>query len=159
ARVVGAITRYLYAPEEMAAVHDALVDDATRLVTLTVTADGYAMDPRGVLDGRAAAGHGDLRDPASPATAIGLVTESLVRRRALGRRPFTVLSCDNLPASGMVTRTAVLSSAAMRDARLARWIDESVSFPDCMVDRITPGTTDEDRRRLSACSASVTDGR
>ncbi len=149
ARVVGAITSYLYAPEETAAVLDALVDEATRLVTLTITSDGYRVDAHaGVCAGGDPSGRADLRNPASPATAIGLITEALARRRNLGRPPFTVLSCDNMPANGMIARTAVVSFAALRDDRLARWIDEFVTFPGCMVDRITPGTTDADRRRL-----------
>ena len=147
ARVVGAITRYLYAPEEAAAVLDALVDRATRLVTLTITGDGYRVGAdAGTSDD--APSDADRLEPGSPATAIGLITEALARRRDLGRAPFTVLSCDNLPANGRIARTAVLTVAARRDDRLARWIDETVTFPSCMVDRITPGTTDADRRRL-----------
>ncbi|MCW2665076.1 MAG: Mannitol dehydrogenase domain protein, partial [Frankiales bacterium] len=149
ARVVGVLTRYLYAPEESAAVLDALVDEATRLVTLTITSRGYLVDAgTGAFDADDAGVRADLARPGSPTTAIGFIVEALARRRSLGRAPFTVLSCDNMPANGMVARAAVVSCAALRDERLARWIDEHVTFPGCMVDRITPGTTEQDRRRL-----------
>jgi len=150
ARVVGAITRYLFAPEENAAVLDALVDDSTRLVTLTVTAAGYYVD---VETGLFLADHpsivGDLADPSSPTTAIGLIVEALARRRRAGRAPFTVLSCDNMPSNGPIARTAVLGLAARRDAGLAGWIDANVTFPSSMVDRITPSTTRQHRRLVA----------
>jgi mannitol-1-phosphate/altronate dehydrogenase len=146
AQVVGIITRYLFAPEERAEVLDALADEGTRLVTLTVTAGGYKVDlstgtfleddPE-VLE--------DLARPSDPRSALGLLVEALDRRRRAGRGPFTVLSCDNMPGNGEVVRTAVVAFASRRDEGLARWIDEHVTFPSSMVDRITPGTTEEDR--------------
>lgn len=121
ARVVGAITRYLFAPEETAAVVGALADPRLRLVTLTVTGAGY--------------GPGD-------APAIDLLVGALARRRAAGLPPFTVLSCDNLPENGRLARDAVLRAA---DPGLAAWIAETGAFPSSMVDRITPRTSPEDR--------------
>ncbi|HSO98434.1 MAG TPA: mannitol dehydrogenase family protein [Solirubrobacteraceae bacterium] len=140
ARVVGIITRYLFAPEQTAEVLDALVDESTRLVTLTITAAGYRPEPPSAM------GTGGLAAPTL--TAINLLVEALDRRRRLGRAPFTVLSCDNLVDNGKVARAAVLSLAGRRDRALARWIAERVAFPSSMVDRITPGTTDETRRFL-----------
>jgi mannitol-1-phosphate/altronate dehydrogenase len=146
AQVVGVISRYLYAPEERTAVLDAMADERTRLVTLTITAAGYKVDlttgafreddPE-VLD--------DLASPSDPSSAVGLLVEALDRRRRAGRPPFTVLSCDNTPGNGAVARTAVLAFATMRDAGLARWVEEHVTFPSSMVDRITASTTAEDR--------------
>jgi mannitol 2-dehydrogenase len=56
-----------------------------------------------------------------------------------------VLSCDNLQRNGDVTRNAVVAFAAMVDPELAAWVARDVSFPNCMVDRITPVTSEEDR--------------
>jgi len=130
ARVVGVITRYLFAAEETAAVIGALADPSTRLVTLTITAQGYRADPR------------------DPSSAVGLLVAGLERRRRAGQRPFTVLSCDNVPGNGPLTRDAVVSGAALHDPALARWIDEHGAFPSSMVDRITPSTSDDDRRMV-----------
>jgi len=127
ARVVGAMGRYLFAPDDAPAVVAALADERTRLVTLTVT--GAAYDP----------------DSAGAGSALAFLVEALDRRRHAGRPPFTVLSCDNLPANGDIARAAVVGYARSRDVALARWIEERAAFPSSMVDRITPKTTDADR--------------
>jgi fructuronate reductase/mannitol 2-dehydrogenase len=131
ARVIGALTRYLFAPEDREAALQALADESTAAVTLTITAAAYDVD--------------------APQTscALGYLVEAIQRRRRARRAPFTVLSCDNLPANGAVARTAVVSFAARRDERLAGWIEENVAFPDSMVDRITPQTTLADREMVA----------
>ena len=139
ARVVGAMTRYLYAPDDPGAVTAVLADERTRVVTLTVTGGGYAFDPADP-DIR----H-DLRHPDRPRTVAGHLVAGLDRRRRAGLPGFTVLSCDNVPDNGAAARAAVLGFAAARDPRLADWIDAHVTFPASMVDRITPETDDAAR--------------
>jgi mannitol-1-phosphate/altronate dehydrogenase len=56
-----------------------------------------------------------------------------------------VLSCDNVQGNGAVARKVITSFARLRDESLAVWIERNVAFPNCMVDRITPQTTDADR--------------
>jgi fructuronate reductase/mannitol 2-dehydrogenase len=147
AQVVGVIRRYLFAPEESAGVLASLADPRTRLVTLTITGDGYLVDPAtGRLDTAHPALAADLLDPEHPRTAIGYLVEALDRRRRAGLPPFTVLSCDNVTDNGRMARGAVTALARLRDAELAAWIDEHGAFPSSMVDRITPKTTDEHRR-------------
>jgi mannitol 2-dehydrogenase len=141
ARVVGIITRYLFAPDKTQAVLATLVDETTRLVTLTITANGYGPDPRSWPFAA------NAPKPSLP-SATELLVEALARRRRCGQSPFTILSCDNLVNNGAVARAAVLRTAADRDERLATWIDKHVAFPSSMVDRITPGTTAADRRLL-----------
>ncbi|MEA2362628.1 MAG: mannitol 2-dehydrogenase [Thermoleophilaceae bacterium] len=131
ARVVGAMTRYLFAPEDREAALRALADDSTAVVSLTITAGAY--EPGAVR----------------PSCAIDYLVEALRRRRRAGRAPFTVLSCDNLPGNGAVARAAVVSHAERADDGLARWIDEHVAFPNSMVDRITPRTTLADREKVA----------
>jgi mannitol 2-dehydrogenase len=75
---------------------------------------------------------------------FGLVTEALRRRRERGLVPFTVMSCDNLQGNGTLARAAFTSFARLRDPELGDWIEREVRFPNGMVDRITPATTDED---------------
>jgi mannitol 2-dehydrogenase len=60
-----------------------------------------------------------------------------------------VLSCDNLQGNGKVAHTAFTSFARMRDPSLATWIESNVAFPNAMVDRITPQTTDADRAMVA----------
>lgn len=151
ARVVGVITRYLYAPHDREAVLHALADGRTRLVTLTITANGYDVDlETGAFAGDAPATLHDLAHPAEPSSALGLLVEALDRRRRSGLPPFTVLSCDNMTGNGTIARTGVLAMAALRDQHLADWVAEHGAFPDSMVDRITPATTGENRAMVEA---------
>ena len=146
ARVVGSMVGYLYAPEDPAAVLDALADERTRLVTLTVTASSYHVD---LATGEFLAGDDeiveDLEHPERPASVFGYIVEGLRLRREAGIPPFTVLPCDNMQHGGTVARTAVVSLARLRDAELADWIDREGAFPSSMVDRITPTTSPEER--------------
>lgn len=145
ARVIGVIGRYLYAPYDGAAVLDALADPRTRLVTLTVTGRAYNVDPiTGEFDALSPAVTADLASPAAPSSALGYLVEALDRRRRAGLAPFTVLSCDNVAGNGLITRTALVAFARLRDQALADWIGEHVAFPSSMVDRITPRTTEAD---------------
>ena len=141
ARVVGAIVDYLFARDQPGAVLARLSDPRTRLVTLTITGNGYLVDEEGHFDVHHADVQHDLSAPQALRTVVGLLTEALARRRASGAGPFTVLSCDNLPDSGACARTAVLSFARLRDPALADWVESCVTFPSSMVDRITPETS------------------
>jgi fructuronate reductase/mannitol 2-dehydrogenase len=148
ARVVGALRRYIFAPERPARVLAALSAPRTRLVTLTLTGDGYPYDPAAglVLDDDL---RRDLADPTRPSTAFGYLVAGLDQRRRSGERGLTVLSCDNRPDSAVAARAVVLALAELRDPALARWIEDQVSFPDSMVDRITPATDDTHRRQVA----------
>jgi fructuronate reductase/mannitol 2-dehydrogenase len=137
ARVVGSLIRYLYAPDDPEAVLEALTDPRVRLVTLTVTGAGYDLD----LEGDAL--RADLERPQEPTTFTGYLVEALHRRLRKGIPPFAVLSCDNVPRNGEAARNALLAFARRRDPQLATWIEGAVTFPNSMVDRITPETTDE----------------
>ena len=144
ARVIGSITEYLFAPEDPEAVIEKLADPATRIVSLTITEGGYNLDGEGEFDaGDDAVAH-DLEPDAVPKTVFGLVTEALRRRREREVGPLTVMSCDNLEGNGSLARAAFTAFARLRDAELGDWIEREVGFPNSMVDRITPATTDED---------------
>jgi fructuronate reductase/mannitol 2-dehydrogenase len=145
ARVVGVMGRYLYGPEQGDEVLDALADSATRLVTLTITGNGYNLTAEGEFSVDDPLVASELEDPGRPETVFGYLVEALERRRQAGTAPFTVLSCDNIPANGIAARTMVVSFAQLRDPDLARWIEQTVAFPSSMVDRITPETTPQER--------------
>ena len=150
ARIIGALLDYLFAPEQPEAVLNALADPSTRLVTMTITEGGYNVgEASGEFDAANAAVQGDLQHPDKPTTAFGFLAEALDRRRRLGTRPFTLLSCDNIQSNGRIARTALVSFARLRDDALANWIEEHVAFPNSMVDRITPQTADGDRELLA----------
>ena len=153
-RVIGSIVEYLYAPDDPEAVIEKMADPATRIVSMTVTEGGYNFHPvTGEFDASNPAVQADLQPGARPATTFGLITEALVRRRDRGVAPFTIMSCDNIQGNGHMAHKVFTSFAKLRgestgDDSLAAWVEENVSFPNCMVDRITPVTTDTDRSEI-----------
>ncbi|MGB3328290.1 MAG: mannitol dehydrogenase family protein [Thermomicrobiales bacterium] len=150
-RVIGSIAEYLFAPDDPEAVIARLVDPAVRIVSLTVTEGGYAMnEATGAFDATLPAIAADLEPGAVPATVFGLVAAGLARRREAGIPPFTIMSCDNMQGNGHVARIAFTSFARLKDPELGAWMAANVAFPDAMVDRITPATTDEDRAEVAA---------
>ena len=154
ATVVGVLTGYLYAPDDPEAVLTTLTDERTRVVSLTITGSGYRIDAHtGEFDADDEHVAGDLEDPGTPSTVFGYLVEALHRRRSAGLPPFTVLSCDNMQSNGTAARTSVVSFARLRDrddgGDLAGWIEERVSFPSSMVDRITPNTSPADRDAIA----------
>jgi len=119
-------------------------------VSLTVTEGGYnASAVTGEFDGSNPAVVDDLRPGGALRTSFGLVVEALVRRRDRGIPPFTVVSCDNIPHNGDLARSSYAAFATLRDPELGEWVRREVPFPNSMVDRITPATTDANRSELT----------
>ncbi|MEV6373517.1 mannitol dehydrogenase family protein [Micromonospora musae] len=147
-RVVGSVREVLHGAGDPAAVVDRIADPAVRLVTLTVTEKGYRRDRTGRLDRSDPEVVADLAGR-PPRTVVGQLVRGLQRRSAGAAGPVTVLSCDNLVGNGEVLRGLVHDFLdALPDPEagpVADWIAASVRFPSCMVDRIVPATTDDDR--------------
>lgn len=132
ATVIGSVVDFVHAPDG----HDEPVDEllaapGTAILSMTVTEGGYG-EPSGSGAG----------------ATFPRIARGLARRREGGGGPLTVLSCDNLPGNGAAARRATLAAAERVDARLPAWIEEHCTFPNAMVDRITPVTADADRRWL-----------
>jgi len=138
-------------PDEGPDVIARLCDPAVTVVSLTVTENGYCAEhPGGGLDLTREEVVHDLARPPVPRSVPGLVTDALSRRREAGTAPFTVVSCDNLPGNGVSTRRVVAEFATAMDQRLGDWITGHVAFPNSMVDRIVPSTTQADVDDLRA---------
>lgn len=149
AEVVGALHQVVFAPDG-AALARRIADPAIRIVTLTVTAPAYCLDP---ATGRLDPAHPDIRRDmlrGTPRSVPGILAAGLDAVRRAGGRPPVVLSCDNLPANGRTLRQAVLDCAALGDDRLAAWIGREVQFPSSMVDRIVPSATGADTADATA---------
>ena len=145
AHIISSMVDFL--PSDPNIIHDALTDGQIRIVSMTITESGYYID---AATGEFAADHPemirDAKSPDNPTSLFGVIVKALKARRDAGIDPFTVLSCDNLPGNGNITRQTVLGLARLGDQELAGWIAASVSFPNNMVDRIVPATTDRERR-------------
>jgi mannitol 2-dehydrogenase len=145
-RIIGSIVKYLFAPDDPEAVIEKMAAESTRIVSLTITEGGYNIsDVTGEFDETNPDVIHDLERRAVPRTTFGLITEALGRRRRAGVAPFTVMSCDNLQGNGQLCQRVFTTFARLRDRELGDWVEREVSFPNSMVDRITPVTTDADR--------------
>jgi mannitol 2-dehydrogenase/sorbose reductase len=148
-QIVGAMVEYIHAPHAPETVLARLADNATRIVSLTITEGGYNIDE---MSGAFRLDAPDIRHDLAggpPRTVFGYIVAALARRRAAGLPPFTVMSCDNLQRNGDATRLGVTSFARAIDPDLADWIDVNGAFPNSMVDRIAPHVPEAERQRLA----------
>ncbi|MEL6981919.1 MAG: mannitol dehydrogenase family protein [Actinomycetota bacterium] len=149
ARIVGSLIDYIHANPDPSELVERIAHPDTQIVSLTITEGGYPVDD---TTGRF--------DPDSPVggdgSAFHLLVQGLERRRQQDVGPVTVMSCDNIVSNGHVTETATLGEAERLSPDLVAWIGEHVAFPNSMVDRITPATTEPDRTWL-ASEAGVED--
>jgi mannitol 2-dehydrogenase len=129
--VIGSIVGYVHAPPgDDDAVTELIATPSTAILSLTITEAGYG-EP---VEGRP--------------TAFDRIAAALAVRRAREGGPLTILSCDNLPGNGAVARRAAVSAAERLGGDLGDWVQERCTFPNSMVDRITPMTSDADRAWL-----------
>ena len=143
ARIIGSIKTVIHAPTEQAACIEKLCSPDIRIVSLTITEKGYMYNEKSELDLSHPIVQHDIANPRTPQSALGYLTLALKTRRDNGTPAFTIMSCDNLPGNGDLTKKILLSFIAECDADLCRWVEDNVSFPNAMVDRITPVTTDK----------------
>jgi len=127
-RVVGSIVDYVLVAGDDAAFAQRIADPDVAILSMTITEGGYSL--------------------AKPNATIEAIVSGLDLRRTSGGKPLTILSCDNLPGNGAVAREAIRSVAETRGDELLNYLEASCTFPNSMVDRITPQTTDGDRAWL-----------
>jgi fructuronate reductase len=150
-RIIAAITDILVAPQNPRALVEAMCAPCVKIVSLTVTEKGYCHDPAtGNLNENHPDIVHDLAHLEAPRSAPGFLISALRERRMRGLPPFTVLTCDNLPANGHTLRKVATRLAMLVDPALGRYVADHVAFPCTMLDRIVPATTDADRARIAA---------
>ncbi|NBJ36575.1 fructuronate reductase [Serratia fonticola] len=142
-RVVGVVKQALHAQVDgLDAVFQALAQPEVAIVSMTITEKGYCHSP---ATGQLQLDHPlivrDLANPHHPQSAVGIIVAALAQRKAAGQSAFSVMSCDNMPENGHVTRNVVTTYAKALDPALATWIETHVTFPSTMVDRIVPAVT------------------
>ena len=134
AQIVGSIVDYRLAHDEPVGAAELTADPNVAIVSLTITEAGYA-------DGAASA-------PSSTPTTFDIIAMGLELRHERRHSPITIVSCDNVPRNGDTARRSTLLAARRRSASLADWTERHCAFPNSMVDRITPATSDADRAWL-----------
>lgn len=151
-RVVGVITAAVNARTDgIDAVIEAMAQPDIAIVSITVTEKGYCHHPaNGQLNLEHPAIQHDIAHPDAPHSLPGVILAAIKRRRDREVPPFSVMSCDNMPENGHVTRNVVLQLAEQQDAGLADYIRQHLTFPSTMVDRIVPAMTPEALDTLGA---------
>jgi mannitol 2-dehydrogenase len=143
--VIGSLTDYLLAVDTPEKVIKRMAATSTRIVSLTITEGGYNFNPQTeAFDFDNPDVQHELKHPDQPRTVFGFLSAALKDRRTAGVAPFSILSCDNIQHNGDMARKMVLAFTREQDSDLADWVEANVSFPNTMVDRITPGTSPED---------------
>jgi fructuronate reductase len=152
-RIIGALRAVIDIEDKASAeaAIAALGGSEISVATMTVTEKGYCLTPStGAPDFDNPALRADLEGAFPPRTLLGLLALALERRRQTAGAPLTLISCDNVPSNGAQLGAAVLEFAALRSAELARWIEDRVTFPCTMVDRIVPATSPDDIEEVSS---------
>jgi mannitol 2-dehydrogenase len=127
-RVIGSIVDYVLVAGNEPAFVAQIADPELAILSLTITEGGYSL--------------------AKPNPTIEAIAGGLDARRAAGAMPLTILSCDNLPGNGTAAREAITRVSERRGEELLHFVETACTFPNSMVDRITPQTTDDDRAWL-----------
>lgn len=146
---IGSLVEINWAGDKPEAILERMADPDIKIISMTITEGGYNINREsGEFDLENAAVAKDLKNPSHPETAFGFVAEGLRRRRDAGSGPVTILTCDNLQHNGNTAKKAFMSFMKAQDPELAKWAEKNVTFPNSMVDRITPATSPADRKRL-----------
>lgn len=158
-RVVGIAKEALHADVDgIQKVLDVMTRPEIAIVSITVTEKGYCYLPStSSIDTNNPLIIHDVTNPHTPKSVPGVIVEALRLRKEQGLKPFTVMSCDNMPENGHVTRNVVLALAKQCDESLAQWIEENVTFPSTMVDRIVPAATPETMAKIKKQLGGIDD--
>ncbi len=138
---IGSLNEIMWSGESIESIIEKVAEPAVKIITLTITEGGYNLETEAVKH--------DIAEPSAPQSVFGIIAEGLRRRIARGAGAVTILSCDNLQHNGDTCRKVFTKFFAEQDAALASWVDQNVTFPNSMVDRITPATTPADVERIN----------
>ena len=120
-----------------------------KIISLTITEGGYNLNEgTGEFDFSNPVIVEDMKNPLSPKTVFGYLAQALKLRMKRGIGGCTIQSCDNIQGNGDVAKRSLLNYVEKAEPELVSWIKENVSFPNAMVDRITPVTVASDIEKL-----------
>jgi len=147
--LIGSLIDLIWVNDKKESIIDKIADPEIKIITLTITEGGYNIEKAtGKFNLKSQAVQHDLKDPSHPQSVFGYIAAGLRKRKDLNA-PITILSCDNLQHNGNTAKKAFLSFFDAQDKDLFQWVKKNVTFPNSMVDRITPATTPDDIVRLN----------
>ena len=140
--VVGSIAETVYLYGNEARLQEIFENPSLQMVSFTITEKGYSLtDGKGdYLPDVAADLAGRPEGPQAATSYMGRLTALLLARYRKNGQPLAMVSMDNCSHNGDKLKAAVTAFAkAWGDTDFSRWLEESVSFPWSMIDKITPG--------------------
>ncbi|WP_372753523.1 mannitol dehydrogenase family protein [Mariniflexile sp.] len=148
-KIISSIVEYFFGPENPIAVIERLANPDIKIISLTIAEDGYHLNEiTGEFDLNHPAVAEDIKNPFNPKTVFGYLTQAFKLRKLRGLSGCTILSCDNIKSNGDTMRQSFLSYVSNVEPDLLNWLLENTTFPNSMVDRITPLTLPEDIETL-----------
>lgn len=149
-QVVGSVVSSVSLPDDPQQVCDALVQPQVALVSMTLTDQGYCYDTEGECLNRALPEIDlDIKSPAQPRSALGVLALAIARRKQLDLKPFTLLSCDRMPANGKVLQRVLEHyieqvQETLGDPDLLAYFLDQYACPCTLVDRRARAATDDE---------------
>lgn len=149
AKIIGSIVEYFYGPENPLAVIERMASPEIKIISLTIAEDGYLLNEiTGAFDINHPAVTEDIKNPFSPKTVFGYLMQSFKLRKLRNLPGCTILSCDNIKSNGDTMKQSLFNYVSKTEPDLLEWISENTTFPNTMVDRITPITNSKDISNL-----------
>ncbi|MDD2289505.1 MAG: mannitol dehydrogenase family protein [Bacteroidales bacterium] len=122
---IGSLIGLCWGEENPEPIIEQIASPNIKIITLTITEGGYILKSNAESERHK--------------TVFWYVAEGL-RRRMAADLPITILSCDNLQHNGDTAAKSFFSYFDAMYPDVAVWARENVTFPNSMVDRITPAT-------------------
>ncbi|WPR72404.1 mannitol dehydrogenase family protein [Flavobacterium sp. NG2] len=145
AKIIGSIVEYFFGPENPLAVIEKMAHPDIKIISLTIAEDGYHLNEiTGEFDINHPGVTEDIKNPFSPKTVFGYLTQSFKLRKLRNLPGCTILSCDNIKSNGDTMKQSLFNYVSKTEPELLDWISKNTSFPNTMVDRITPITNSKD---------------
>ena len=135
--IISAIKEILFAPNEVETILTYISNQNIKIITITVTENGYKYDPKKnslILDDDI---NGDLENR-NTKTLVGFIAKGLKRRFNHNKAPLSIISCDNLSDNGKILKKLVLQFLSIYSPNIIKWVEKNVDFPNTMVDGIVP---------------------
>ena len=144
--IVGAIRKAVFFPQARQELLEIARSENLKLITLTVSEKAYQCNSaRNGVNLSSAKVQADIADTNSLLTFPARLLDLLVARFESGMPGVAVISCDNLPTNGDITRAVVVDLAIKqnRSAEFLNWLKSEIRFPNSMVDRAVPAITQD----------------
>ena len=121
---------------------DTLSDNNIEIVTMTVTESGYYINENNNLNLNLQIVKDNILKKEN-SIIYSFLLAALKKRMLLIDKEITLLCCDNIRENGVMLEKCLKQYVEnSKEFELLEWIEKKVSFPSCVVDRITPRAPD-----------------